>query len=66
MSCASREYSRILRSKEEAMLLVEQNAPGAATVSDYFYVLRSGKVMAEGETGSLPEDVSEFLGKFYL
>ena len=39
----------------KTMLLVEQNAPFAATLSDYFYVLRSGKVIAEGKRVLCPK-----------
>ena len=55
-----------LRRNGMTMLLVEQNAPFAISLSDYFYVLRNGEVVAEGETASLPENVNEYLGKYYI
>jgi len=55
-----------LRRNGMTMLLVEQNAPFAISLSDYFYVLRNGEVVAEGATDSLPENVNEYLGKYYI
>ena len=55
-----------LRKKETTMLLVEQNAPLAVSLSNYFYVLRNGQIVAEGDTKSLPEDVSNFFRKYYI
>jgi len=55
-----------LREKETTMLLVEQNAPLAVSLSNYFYVLRNGQIVAEGDTKSLPEDVSNFFRKYYI
>jgi branched-chain amino acid transport system ATP-binding protein len=55
-----------LREKETTMLLVEQNAPLAVSLSNYFYVLRNGRIVAEGDTKSLPEDVSNFFRKYYI
>ena len=55
-----------LREKETTMLLVEQNAPLAVSLSNYFYVLRNGRIVAEGNTESLPEDVSNFFRKYYI
>ena len=55
-----------LRQKKTTMLLVEQNAPLAVSLSNYFYVLRNGRIVAEGDTKSLPEDVSNFFRKYYI
>jgi len=55
-----------LRERKITMLLVEQNAPLAASLSNYFYVLRNGQIVAEGNTASLPEDVSNFFRKYYI
>ena len=55
-----------LRQNGMTMLLVEQNAPFAISLSHYFYVLRNGEVVAEGETDSLPKNVNEYLGKYYI
>ena len=55
-----------LREKETTMLLVEQNAPLAVSLSNDFYVLRNGQIVAEGDTKSLPEDVSNFFRKYYI
>jgi branched-chain amino acid transport system ATP-binding protein len=48
------------------MLLVEQNAPMAVSLSQYFYALRNGRLVAEGETSKLPENVHDFFRKFYI
>jgi len=55
-----------LKKKGITMLLVEQNAPVAVSLSDYFYVLRTGRIAAEGDTDSLPEDINEFLAQYYI
>jgi branched-chain amino acid transport system ATP-binding protein len=55
-----------LKERNMTMLLVEQNAPMAVTLSEYFYVLRNGRVVAEGTAASLPEDVSSFFHKYYI
>jgi branched-chain amino acid transport system ATP-binding protein len=55
-----------LRQKKTTMLLVEQDAPLAVSLSNYFYVLRNGRIVAEGDTKSLPEDVSNFFRKYYI
>lgn len=61
-----KDLLRRLKEKKMTMLLVEQNAPMAVTLSEYFYVLRNGRIVAEGETRSLPEDVSAFFHKYYI
>ncbi|HTU03453.1 MAG TPA: ABC transporter ATP-binding protein [Candidatus Sulfotelmatobacter sp.] len=48
------------------MLLVEQNAPMAVSLSQYFYALRNGRLVAEGETAKLPENVHDYFRKFYI
>lgn len=48
------------------MLLVEQNAPVAVSLANYFYVLRSGRIVTEGNTDSLPENVNEYLARYYM
>jgi len=55
-----------LKKRGLTILLVEQNAPMAVALSDYFYVLRNGRMVAEGPTTSLPENVNEFFRKFYI
>jgi branched-chain amino acid transport system ATP-binding protein len=55
-----------LKEKNMTMLLVEQNAPMAVALSDYFFVLRNGRVVAEATTDSLPVDVSGFFHKYYI
>jgi branched-chain amino acid transport system ATP-binding protein len=55
-----------LKARNMTMLLVEQNAPMAVKLSEYFYVLRNGQVAAEGPTASLPEDVSSFFHQYYI
>ena len=55
-----------LRESGMTMLLVEQNAPVAVSLAHYFYVLRNGEIVTEGETASLPKNINEFLGKYYI
>lgn len=61
--------ARLLESLKRSgitMLLVEQNAPIAASLAHYFYVLRNGEIVTEGNTESLPKNVNEFLAKYYI
>jgi len=46
-----------------ATLLVEQDAATALQVADYVYLLDRGKVVWEGESGSISPEV---LGREYL
>jgi branched-chain amino acid transport system ATP-binding protein len=55
-----------LRKKETTMLLVEQNAPLAVSLSNYFYVLRNGRIVAEGNTNTLPENTKDFFKQYYI
>ncbi len=48
------------------MLIVEQNAPVAVSLADYYYVLRNGRIVVEGKTDTLPSNVNEFFAKFYI
>jgi branched-chain amino acid transport system ATP-binding protein len=63
-----REIFRIiagLRSRGCAVLLVEQNARAALQVSDYGYVLETGRVALEGPSAALADDplvVATYLG----
>ena len=55
-----------LKTRGITMLLVEQNAPMAISLSHYFYTLRNGRLVAEGETAKLPENIHDFFRKFYV
>lgn len=55
-----------LTKKETTMLLVEQNAPLAVSLSNYFYVLRNGRIVAEGNTDTLPKNIKDFFKKYYI
>jgi len=55
-----------LRDQGMTMLLVEQNAPVAVLIAHYYYVLRSGKIVTEGKTESLPQNVNDFFVKYYI
>ena len=57
---------RKLRDSGMTMLLVEQNAPVAVSLAHYFYVLRNGEIVTEGNTSSLPGNINEFLAKYYI
>jgi branched-chain amino acid transport system ATP-binding protein len=48
------------------ILLVEQNAPVAISLADYYYILRDGQVVREGPTHSLPENFKEFFREYYI
>lgn len=61
-----KELLKRLKERNMTMLLVEQNAPMAVTLSEHFFVLRNGSIVAEGKTESLPEDVSGFFHKYYI
>lgn len=58
----------LMRLKESGItiLLVEQNASIAVRLAQYYYVIRNGIIVAEGETASLPKDVNEFLAEYYI
>jgi branched-chain amino acid transport system ATP-binding protein len=53
---------RINQELNTTILLVEQNAKVALTISDYAYIMESGKIVLEGPSSSLKEnpDVKEF------
>ena len=55
-----------LKQNGMTMLLVEQNAPFAISLAHFFYVLRNGEIVLEGETSSLPENVNQYLAKYYI
>ncbi len=58
----------LMRLKESGItiLLVEQNASIAVRLAQYYYIIRNGIIVAEGETASLPKDVNEFLAEYYI
>jgi branched-chain amino acid transport system ATP-binding protein len=63
------EIEMLLKSLHETgitILLVEQNASIAMRLAQYYYVLRNGEIVAEGETASVPKDVKKFLAKYYI
>jgi len=55
-----------LKQNGMTILLVEQNAPFAISLAHFFYVLRNGEIVLEGETSSLPENVNQYLAKYYI
>lgn len=63
------EISKImleLKKRGTTMLLVEQNIAMAARVSDRFYVLRDGHILARGDGDELRGNHREFAHKYYL
>ena len=54
--------NRINKEEKVSILLVEQNARAALTISDYAYILENGKIVLEGPSSDLinNEDVKEF------
>lgn len=55
-----------LKRRGITMLLVEQNIAMAARVSDRFYVLRDGRIMAQGDGRALRENPRELAQRYYL
>lgn len=55
-----------LRESGITIFLVEQNASIAVRLAQFYYVIRNGIIVAEGETASLPKDVNEFLAEYYI
>jgi len=59
---------RLLRTRGTTILLVEQNAKAALKIADRGYVLETGRIIMEGETGDLlnnKEVQRAYLGKEY-
>jgi branched-chain amino acid transport system ATP-binding protein len=50
------EFIRKLRDEGQTILVVEQNARQALTVSSYAYVIESGRVVLHGNSGQLQSD----------
>ncbi len=61
-----KELLQRLKDRNMTMLLVEQNAPMAVTLSEYFFVLKNGRIVAEGPTASLPEDPGTYFHQYYI
>jgi len=55
---------RLLKNKGNTILLIEQNARMALKISDYAYVMESGRIVLEGNAKDLLED--ESVKKSYL
>ncbi len=55
---------RGLKSRGYTILLIEQNARMALKISDYAYVMESGKIVLKGKASDLLED--ESVKKAYL
>ena len=49
-----------------SVLWVSQNAIMATAIAQYYYILRDGKVVAEGETSNLPQNKKEFFKSYYI
>jgi branched-chain amino acid transport system ATP-binding protein len=63
------EIGRILHTLKDdhaTVLLVEQNIGLASTVSDRFYILRSGKTVFEDDGAKLKTDAAALAQRFYL
>ena len=56
--------ARINREQNVSMLLVEQNAMAAFGIAQYGYIMESGKVVINGPTGKLMQDLD--VQRFYL
>jgi branched-chain amino acid transport system ATP-binding protein len=61
------DMTRALRKDDAiAMILVEQNMRVAAQIIDRFYILRDGKLVAQGPVGELEKDHEELAREYYL
>ncbi len=49
-----------------SVLWVSQEAILATALAQYYYILRDGKVVAEGETSNLPQNKKEFFRGYYI
>lgn len=49
-----------------SVLWVSQDAIMATALAQYYYILRDGKVVAEGETSNLPQNKKEFFKGYYI
>ena len=49
-----------------SVLWVSQNAIMATAIAQYYYILRDGKVVAEGETSNLPQNRKDFFESYYI
>lgn len=49
-----------------SVLWVSQDAIMATALSQYYYILRDGKVVAEGKTLNLPQNKKEFFKSYYI
>ena len=49
-----------------SVLWVSQEAIKATALAQYYYILRDGKVVAEGSTSSLPENKKEYFKCYYI
>ncbi len=49
-----------------SVLWVSQDAIKATALAQYYYILRDGKVVAEGSTSSLPENKKEYFKCYYI
>ncbi len=49
-----------------SVLWVSQNAIMATAIAQYYYILRDGKVVAEGETSNLPQNEKDFFKSYYI
>jgi len=49
-----------------SVLWVSQDAIMATALAQYYYILRDGKVVAEGKTSNLPQNKKEFFKTYYI
>jgi branched-chain amino acid transport system ATP-binding protein len=49
-----------------SVLWVSQDAIMATALAQYYYILRDGKVVAEGETSNLPQNKKGFFKNYYI
>ena len=49
-----------------SVLWVSQDAIKATSLAQYYYILRDGKIVAEGSTSNLPQNKKEFFKSYYI
>ncbi len=49
-----------------SVLWVSQDAIMATALAQFYYILRDGKVVAEGKTSNLPQNKKEFFKNYYI
>jgi branched-chain amino acid transport system ATP-binding protein len=60
------KITKTIQKAGTTVLLVEQNAPVAISLADYYYILRDGQVVKQGPADSIPQDLKSFFREYYI